>query len=77
MSCSIANGFVIYKNYDKSFCYKIIIVLSVIVVLLSLWNWDLHIGTRILDWYYGVKFKSFDEFAEKINNKNFVFEIGG
>ena len=41
---------VIYKK-EWTFWYKIVTVISVIVILLCIWNWDLHVGISILEYF--------------------------
>ena len=47
------NGIMIYKKYDEGILCKVNIGLSVLGLLLAIWNWDLHIGMQFLEWYYG------------------------
>ncbi len=47
---SAANGFIICKGYDSSAFCKINIALCVLGVCLAVWNHDLHIGLKMLEY---------------------------
>ena len=50
MACVLMNILLLIKHYDKSIFYKIIIGMSFGVVVLCIWNCDLHVGITILDY---------------------------
>lgn len=50
---SAANGFIICKGYDSSSFFKINIALCVLGVCLAVWNYDLRIGLKMLE-YIGI-----------------------
>lgn len=50
---AIINGILIYKKYDGSVLCKVNIGLCILCLLLAIWNWDLHIGMQLLEWYNG------------------------
>lgn len=47
--CVIFNVFLIIKHYEKGMFYNLIIVMSFIVLILCIWNWDLHVGISVLE----------------------------
>jgi len=49
ITCVIFNVFLMIKNYEKGMFYNLIIVMSFIVLILCIWNWDLHVGIYILE----------------------------
>lgn len=49
----ILNGIAIYDNYNKSALLKLNIALCVAAAVLSVLNWDLEIGTKLLRAYRG------------------------
>ena len=48
------NGILLFKTYDKSFIWILTAVFSLIALSLSIWNWDLHVGLKIVEMYKGV-----------------------
>ena len=48
------NGILLFKTYDKSFIWILTAVFSLIALGLSIWNWDLHVGMKIVEMYKGV-----------------------
>ena len=48
------NGILLFKTYDKSFIWILTTVFSLIALGLSIWNWDLHVGLKIVEMYKGV-----------------------
>ena len=48
------NGILLFKTYDKGFIWILTAVFSLIALGLSIWNWDLHVGMKIVEMYKGV-----------------------
>ena len=48
------NCILLFKTYDKSFIWILTTVFSLIALGLSIWNWDLHVGLKIVEMYKGV-----------------------
>ena len=48
------NGILLFKTYDKSFIWIITAIFSLIALGLSIWNWDLHVGMKIVEMYKSV-----------------------
>ena len=46
------NAILLLKSYDKSLMCNATIGMCVIAAWLSIWNWDLHIGLKLVEMYY-------------------------
>ena len=46
----------IFKKVGGIF-FKIILIISIITIALSIWNWDLHVGMNVLELAYSVRGK--------------------
>lgn len=49
----VLNAVILILKCDKSVICKLTAVFSIIALGLSIWNWDLNIGVKMLEMYYG------------------------
>lgn len=52
---SLINIIILLLKRDSGTHYKVVLVISLMVIGLSLWNWDLHIGIGIIEKYMSLR----------------------
>ena len=55
MIFSLINIIILLLKRTSETHYKVILVISLIAIGLSLWNWDLHIGMDIIEKYMEIR----------------------
>ena len=55
MIFSLINIIILLLKRTSETHYKVILVISLIAIGLSLWNWDLHIGMGIIEKYMEIR----------------------
>ena len=55
MIFSLINIIILLLKKPSETHYKVILVISLIAIGLSLWNWDLHIGMGIIEKYMEIR----------------------
>lgn len=59
---SLINIFIAFVMRQWSVHYKVITMLSLMVIVLCVWNWDLHVGMRIIDWLLKMEMKRYSQY---------------
>ena len=52
---SLINIIILLLKRSQEIHYKVVLVISLIAIGLSLWNWDLHIGMGIIEKYMSLR----------------------
>ena len=55
MMFSLINIIILLLKRSFETHYKVVLIISLIVIGLSLWNWDLHIGMGIIEKYMEIR----------------------
>ena len=55
MMFSLINIIILLLKRSSETHYKVVLIISLIVIGLSLWNWDLHIGIGIIEKYMSLR----------------------
>ena len=55
MMFSLINIIILLLKRSSETHYKVVLVISLIAIGLSLWNWDLHIGMGIFEKYMEIR----------------------
>lgn len=55
MMFSLINIIILLLKRSSETHYKVVLIISLIVIGLSLWNWDLHIGIGIIEKYMDIR----------------------
>ena len=55
MMFSLINIIILLLKRSSETHYKVVLIISLIVIGLSLWNWDLHIGMGIIEKYMEIR----------------------
>ena len=55
MMFSLINIIILLLKRSFETHYKVVLIISLIVIGLSLWNWDLHIGMGIIEKYMDIR----------------------
>lgn len=48
---SLLNIIILLTKRDFKTHYKVVIIITAVVICLSIWNWDMHIGMSIIEKY--------------------------
>ena len=59
MMFSLINIIILLLKRSSETHYKVVLIISLIVIGLSLWNWDLHIGMGIIEKYMEIRRASY------------------
>ena len=55
MMFSLINIIILLLKRSSETHYKVVLIISLIVIGLTLWNWDLHIGMGIIEKYMEIR----------------------
>lgn len=55
MLFSLINIIILLLKRSSETQYKVVLVISLMTIVLSLWNWDLHIGMGIIEKYMEIR----------------------